>query len=105
LTAHDIIHSNACFAYLNATSAISEQAERNNPSNFPYEPIFRSIRDAAPWWKKVFARQDSYSGGKNLNPGMKDAGAVILRKRFDIAGIRPKGPKLLTRLDQHAVYF
>jgi hypothetical protein len=48
LTAHDIIHSNASFAYLNATSAISEQAERNNPSNFPYEPIFRSIRDAAP---------------------------------------------------------
>jgi hypothetical protein len=71
----------------------------------PHEPIFRSIRDASPWWKKVFARQDSYSGGKNLNPGMKDAGAVILRKRFEIAEIRPNGAKLLTQLDQHAVYF
>jgi hypothetical protein len=36
---------------------------------------------------------------------MKDAGAVILRKRFEIAELRPNGAKLLTQLDQHAVYF
>ena len=46
LTPYDIIHSNACFAYLNETWGIFEQAERNNTPNLPYEPIFRSIHDA-----------------------------------------------------------